>query len=143
MVDQDAPACRARVTAAARVASAVMAWWWAVVTQPRTSNAGPGWERDRGVALAEGRAGRVAGRAQDDLTELDARGQGAGRSQGGVVGVIANLRLFEPAQVDRRPQKLRTVTKKFSDRTPLPGPRTRPSRVTVGLSKPYKPALRS
>jgi len=41
MADQVAPVWRALVTAAARVASAALACWWAVVTQPRTSNAGP------------------------------------------------------------------------------------------------------
>src|SRR5450631_59328 len=41
MVDQVAPPWRALVTAAARVASAAPACWWAVATQPRTSNAGP------------------------------------------------------------------------------------------------------
>ena len=38
MTVQDAPARRALVTAATRVASAALACWWAVVTQPRTSN---------------------------------------------------------------------------------------------------------
>src|SRR5674476_1114688 len=38
---QDAPPWRALVTAAARVASAALAWWWAMATQPRTSNTTP------------------------------------------------------------------------------------------------------
>src|SRR5664280_1024788 len=38
---QDAPPWRALVTAAARVASAALACWWAVATQPRTSNTTP------------------------------------------------------------------------------------------------------
>jgi len=42
MTDQVAPAWRALVTAAARVASAVWACWCAVATQPSTSTVGPG-----------------------------------------------------------------------------------------------------
>src|ERR1035437_3133363 len=41
ITDQVAPLWRALVTAAARVASAAPACWWAVAIQPRTSNAGP------------------------------------------------------------------------------------------------------
>src|SRR5665811_2514811 len=41
MTDQVAPVWRALVTAAARVASAARACWWAVATQPRTSNGRP------------------------------------------------------------------------------------------------------
>src|ERR1019366_728486 len=41
ITDQVAPPWRALVTAAARVASAAPACWWAVATQPRTSNARP------------------------------------------------------------------------------------------------------
>jgi hypothetical protein len=41
MAVQEAPAWRALVTAAARVASAARAAWWVVATQPRTSNCGP------------------------------------------------------------------------------------------------------
>src|SRR5664280_376340 len=41
MTDQVAPPWRALVTAAARVASAAPACWWALATQPRTSNAEP------------------------------------------------------------------------------------------------------
>src|SRR5664280_503109 len=41
ITDQVVPPWRALVTAAARVASAAPACWWAVATQPRTSNAGP------------------------------------------------------------------------------------------------------
>src|SRR5674476_1232971 len=41
MTDQVAPHWRALVTAAARVASAAPACWWAVAIQPRTSNPGP------------------------------------------------------------------------------------------------------
>ena len=42
MTVQGVPAWRALVTAAARVASAAVACWWAVVIQSRMSNVGPG-----------------------------------------------------------------------------------------------------
>jgi len=41
MAVQDAPAWRALVTAAVRLASAAAACWWAVATQPRTSTSCP------------------------------------------------------------------------------------------------------
>src|ERR1035437_6784491 len=41
MTAQVPPHWRSLVTAAARVASAAPVCWWAVATQPRTSNAGP------------------------------------------------------------------------------------------------------
>ena len=102
-----------------------------------------GWEWDRGLALAQCRAGRVAGRAQRHGAEPDGRGQRALGPAGGLSGIRGsvslgtgnpNLRLkrFHPTYCPRhtRSRPLGQV-----DRT-RPQDRVRTRRLTHVLTEP-------